>query len=270
MIAFLAYGLCIGVEVADRRLLAEVVDRLPPRSQRTRRMQADRRYSVYGTGRRLRATVDAAPLASGASDHVLDRLEADVKLFVSEMAHDRVFVHAGAVSWRGQGLVIPGHTMSGKSTLVAALVKAGARYYSDEYAVLDSRGYLHPYARPLALRATSGIRQTRHAVVTLGGREGKRPLRIALGLATSYKAGAVWCPRRLTEGEGALRLLAHTVAARSDSERALTAVSRAAAGAVFLEGVRGDATETALRLLDALDQLADDAGSTAAVASVGS
>jgi hypothetical protein len=258
MHTFLAYGLCVGLEIAERRLRAEAVDRLPPGSVRTRRARVDRQYAITVMGRRLRATVDNTPLASGAPGHVLDRFEADVKLFVSEMAHDRVFVHAGAVAWRGQALVIPAHTLAGKSTLVAALVKAGARYYSDEYAVLDARGRLHPYARPLAMRTPGSARQTRHAVSAFGGREGRRPLRIALVLATQYEPGAKWRPQRLTAGEGALRLFAHTVAARSDSRRALTTVGRAAAGAVFLEGPRGDADETALRLLDALDRLADN------------
>jgi hypothetical protein len=31
---------------------------------------------------------------------------------------------------------------------VAELVRAGATYYSDEFAVLDSRGRVHPFPRP--------------------------------------------------------------------------------------------------------------------------
>jgi hypothetical protein len=32
---------------------------------------------------------------------------------------------------------------SGKTTLVSELIRAGATYYSDEYAVIDERGRVH-------------------------------------------------------------------------------------------------------------------------------
>jgi len=83
---------------------------------------------------------------------VFEAFETDLQLYVAEMAPRRLFVHAGVVGWRGQAIIIPGRTFTGKTTLVAALVKAGATYYSDEYAVLDVRGRVHPYARPLGIR----------------------------------------------------------------------------------------------------------------------
>jgi hypothetical protein len=43
-------------------------------------------------------------------------------------------------------MVLPGKSFAGKTTLVAALVRAGAEYWSDEYAVLDANGDVHPYA----------------------------------------------------------------------------------------------------------------------------
>ena len=58
---------------------------------------------------------------------------------------ERVFVHAGVVGWKGHAIVIPGRSRSGKTTLVAELVKAGAEYYSDEFAVLDAEGRVHPF-----------------------------------------------------------------------------------------------------------------------------
>ena len=65
---------------------------------------------------------------------------------VANYAPDRVFVHAGVVAWRGRALVLPGTSFAGKTTLVAELVRAGAIYYSDEYAVLDEQGRVHPYS----------------------------------------------------------------------------------------------------------------------------
>ena len=84
----------------------------------------------------------------------MESLESDMQRFVAEMAHRRVFVHAGVVGWQGKAIIIPGRTFTGKTTMVAELVRAGATYYSDEYAVFDLQGRVHPYARPLGMRET--------------------------------------------------------------------------------------------------------------------
>ena len=49
----------------------------------------------------------------------------------------------------GHGIMLPGYSFAGKTTLVAEFVRAGALYYSDEYAVLDRDRFAHPYPRPL-------------------------------------------------------------------------------------------------------------------------
>ena len=60
-------------------------------------------------------------------------------------------VHAGAVLWGERALLLPGVTHAGKSSLVAELLRRGATYFSDEYALIDSEGRVHPYPRPLLL-----------------------------------------------------------------------------------------------------------------------
>jgi hypothetical protein len=68
-----------------------------------------------------------------------------------------LLVHAGAVSSpSGDGLVLTGSSGAGKTTLVAALVRAGFGYLSDETAPFDpvSRR-LFPFPRLLALKAGS-------------------------------------------------------------------------------------------------------------------
>ena len=160
---------------------------------------------------------DAARLArSREVGEVLEAFETDLQLYVAEMAPRRLFVHAGVVGWRGQAVLIPGRSFTGKTTLVAALVKAGATYYSDEYAVLDARGRVHPYARLLGIREHGALqRATKYPVSTLGGRAGSKPLPVGLVIVSEYKAGARWRPRQLSAGKGALAVLAHTVSART-------------------------------------------------------
>ena len=55
---------------------------------------------------------------------------------------------------------MPGLSFSGNMTLVRAVVEAGAVYYSDEHAMLDEVGRVHPYARPLPFRPPRGVRST--------------------------------------------------------------------------------------------------------------
>ena len=84
---------------------------------------------------------------------VLAMLDSELRGHVADHATDGFFIHAGVVAHRGRGIVIPGDSFSGKTTLVAELVRAGAGYYSDEFAVIDAEGLVHPYARPLSFRA---------------------------------------------------------------------------------------------------------------------
>ena len=180
---------------------------------------------------------------------MLDAAESRIRLFVAERARRRIFVHAGAVGWRGRAILMPGRSMSGKSTLVAEFVRAGATYYSDEFAVIDERGRVHPFAKPLSLRREGEMRQENFRVEELGGCAGTKPLPVGLVLSAEYKPGARWRPRPLSPGRGALALLSHVVAARSEPARALAYLERVVAGAPVLAGRRGDARDFALRVL---------------------
>jgi len=209
-----------------------------------------RRFNIlYADGVQVTRTKD--------TDQVLEALERDLQLYVAEQARRRVFVHAGVVGWRGRAIVIPGRTMSGKTTLVKALVEAGATYYSDEYAVFDERGRVHPYLKPMSVRENGDGRPKEILPEALGGTSGVRPLPVGLVVATSYREGARWRPRRLLPGRAVMALLAHTVSARRKPERALTTLRQVVADALVIKGVRGDATEVAETLLGRLAEHAD-------------
>jgi hypothetical protein len=233
----MSYGVRVEVRSDTPRFLRELLERLPPGWKRIRAWSAHRVFTV--------------PESSSASENqqALDRFEAEVKLFVAEMARGRLFVHAGAVGWRGRAVILPAPTLSGKSTLVAALVRAGATYYSDEYAVLDARGRVHPYPRALALRDRKTRKQRPHPVTTLGGRSGRKPLPVGTVIITQYARGERWRPRKLTPGQGLLALLANTVPARRDPRRTLAVLRRAVARAEILDGRRGEARLTARSIL---------------------
>jgi hypothetical protein len=157
------------------------------------------------------------------------------------------------VGWNDKAILIPGRSMSGKTTLVAELVRAGATYYSDEFAVLDERGRVHPFPKPLAMREGNSLKQTNYEVEHFGGSTGVKPLPVALVVVCRYGSRASWQPRRLTAGEGMLALLDNTVSARREPEQAMTALREVVLRAPVLKGVRGEASETAEMVLRSLD-----------------
>ncbi len=178
---------------------------------------------------------------------VLRALEWEVSLFVAQRARDRIFVHAGVVEWKGKALVVPGRSFSGKSTLVAQLVRAGCAYLSDEYAILDSTGRCHAHPRRLSLRGPGGIEK--RTAEELGGRTRLEPLPVGFVVVTRYREGAVWQPLRLSSGEAVMALLQHTVVARARAGEALRVLGASTASVETLQGDRGDAAELVNTLL---------------------
>ncbi|HEX4946011.1 MAG TPA: hypothetical protein VFZ34_05085 [Blastocatellia bacterium] len=180
---------------------------------------------------------------------VLEEFERRLKMYVAEMARRRVFVHAGAVGWKGKAIVIPGRSYSGKTTLVRELVRAGATYYSDEYAVLDMQGRLHPYPQPLAIRKPGSATQKKYQAEEFGGTTGTKPLPIGLVIVSRFREKARWRPVQLTLGHGVLELLDNTVPARRKPEVVLPTLQKAVTAATILKGDRSEAEELARRIL---------------------
>lgn len=247
--AFEAYGLRIGVRTNAAEFLPRLTHAVPAAWKQAAGPDVDWLYSVTFGGSGPRPGVrryhllyrGAVRLARTLDvDELFDIFDADLRLTVAEFAHRRVFVHAGVVGWGGRAVVIPGRTHSGKSTLVAALLRAGATYYSDEFAVLDARGRVHPYPEPLSLRQRTG-RPRKVSPEALGASAGETPLPIGLVLVTHYKRGAIWRPRTLSPGNGLLALLANTVPARRKPRLVLKALHNAVAGARMVKGTRGEA-----------------------------
>jgi hypothetical protein len=178
------------------------------------------------------------------TEQVWDRFESDVQLYVAEMAPRKLFVHAGVVGWQGRAIIIPGRSFAGKTTLVTALVKAGATYYSDEYAVLDRHGRVHPYPRPLLIRKNGASgKSSKYPIEALGGSTGTQPLPVGLIIVSQYKANARWRPRTMSAGEGVLALLANTVPARRRPADAMQILHSVASGAEMFKGARGEAED---------------------------
>jgi hypothetical protein len=250
-VAVEAFGVTVAV-AADPQHFAAVSDFLPPGARPARHPPERGRFALVKDedDGLLNVVCDEKPVAGPFDLRLaLGILDAELRMYIALHAPNHVFVHAGVVGVGERAIVLPGRSFAGKTTLVAALVRAGAEYWSDEYAVVDADGLVHPYPKPLSVRIGDTRETEERSVESLGGRAGDRPLPVALIAFTSYRPGTTFAPRSCTTGEGAVKLLEHSVAARSRPEQVLAAVRRAATDAVILEGDRGDADETAGALL---------------------
>lgn len=226
--ALRAYGRTVGLEV-PAGLTRHLLDRLPP--------------AYRPTG----ATPQRVFRQERDDERAGEELLGELELWVAEHAVRQVFVHAGCVVWRGRAVVLPGRSMAGKSSLTAALVRAGATYYSDEYAVVDARGLVRPYARPLSIRPYDGSGARRVPVTALGGAAGRGPAPVGLVAHLRYDGSPAI--RDVSPGRAVLHLIDNTVPARRRPRAVLTALTAAAQGSLALDGTRGDADETAALLL---------------------
>jgi hypothetical protein len=257
--SFTAYGTRFGIRANDPGVLEQVLPHLPlgwaPDSSPTvdflysvlaggpGKHKGIRRYNLLyaGAGRLIR-TLDMA--------EVFAHLESHLELFTAYLAKDYLFVHAGVVGWQGQAILIPGRSFSGKTTLVSALVKAGATYYSDEYAILDPHGRVRPYPVPLSLRDETGRSLKKSSIEALGGQAGVEPLPVGLVVVTEYQPEAQWQPRKLSPAHAMLALMDNTVAARRGPELSMPILKQVALEAETIESKRGEAQTVAPQLLN--------------------
>lgn len=231
-------------------LLPRIAQTLPPGWERDDEMHGEQRFTLLtedGVSYWVRHD-GGATAGSSDLDVALDVLEKQVRAYVALRAPELIFVHAGVVALDDRAILIPGVSFSGKSTLVAELVRAGATYYSDEYAVLDAEGRTLPYARPLSLRHGT-FTQEDHRVETLGGVAGDRAVPVCVVAVTHYRPGAEWRPQSISAGQGVLALMANAIAAQERPAETMAAVSRAVNGAIVLESERGEAAPVAEHLL---------------------
>lgn len=153
-------------------------------------------------------------------------------------------VHAGVVVWEGQALLLPGSTHSGKSTLVAELVRLGATYYSDEYGLIDSEGRVHAYPRPILLRNGKP-----EAVAVPVQKPGTAPVPVRWILALQYEPHCVWNPVQIDQAQAMLTLLRSTPHVLATTPGIVRSFEHAVAAAQCFTGCRPEAALAAIEIL---------------------
>jgi len=184
----------------------------------------------------------------------VDSVASQIRLTVAEFAVGCVFIHSGVIAWNGKAVVMPGGSFRGKTSLTVALVKRGARYYSDEYAILDAECLLRPFPKMLSVRGEiDDYKQVDYPVEKFGGTAGTEKLRVGMVLITEYKEKARWNPKILSPAKGIIEVIQHTVPIRQNPQFTLEVLNKLAEDAVFVKSKRGDISKSADLILKFID-----------------
>ena len=257
---FQAYGVKVGIKAQENEYLLEIEKRLgrilPNGFEKIEREEIEHIFQIKqkkdGDFQLFRNKKNVANSSTEAEFY--DFVESEIRLTVAEFAVSRVFVHAGVVAWKGKAIILPGSSFSGKTSLVAALIKKGALYYSDEYAVLDEIGNVHPFPKMLSLRGIiDDIKQVDYTAKSLGGKVGFEPMPVGMVLLTEYdSAGELtqFEPEVLSSGQGMLEIIAQTIPIRNNPKFVLQVLNKLVNRAIIAKGKRGEADKFADLLLD--------------------
>lgn len=251
-VSFQSYGVKIGVRCDSPELLAEITNELdeinPNGFEIIDDSKVEHLYEIKAKKNKcfeVKKDGDSSPQRL-ENKSLFRYLQSQIRLTIAEFAESRIFLHAGAVAWKNRAIIIPARSYSGKSTLVAELVKRGALYYSDDFAVLDKNGLVHPFHRQISLRVYEDkFDQTDFPVESLGGKFGYEPIPIGIVLVSQYKKGSrnpkIWKPEILSQGRGILEILSHTIPIRYNPKFAIEVLNKVSKRAIICKSQRGEA-----------------------------
>jgi hypothetical protein len=260
-LAFDCHGARLGVRLTDPAALERVRCVLPPGAQTLAAPDVDVLYSFVVGGQmfgspvrrfhvlyvgvvRLARTLDL--------DVAVAALATDLHRAVSSAAR-RVFVSAGVVVVDGRAIVILGPRGSGRTTLVRALLRSGATFASDMFAVFDEWGQIHPYAAPAPIFPDYGVggsgQRAELALLAYDGGAASAPVPLGLVVETRYRPGAQWQPDAGTPAQAVLALMRHAVHSAILPAVTLKTLGVAVARASMLRGPRGECLPATAALL---------------------
>lgn len=217
-IGFEFHGLKIGVRLDDSVSVENLRKFFPPGSREILYDETERSFSlITDQNNSLRGFyVEVGGeilLAQGFEkfdgtdiEAVMEALESKILLALTLIAPPKMFFfHAGAFLFKGVGVIIPGRTHAGKTTLVTEFIKNGAEYYSDDCALIDAEGFLHPYPVLLGVRGENERNYLK--AEEFGAKTGVAPIKVEYILFTEYSLNAVWNPLPVKPAQAAFRML---------------------------------------------------------------
>jgi hypothetical protein len=255
-LALRCYGVTITFRSNSEQLLAAIdSDFIPAASPTYDTFDADLEYFLEANQRtgNYQASIGSSRLIGTSDQHsLIEAVKDHVHHTLAATAAQNLFLHAGAVAWHGKALLFPGRSHSGKSTLVRSLISAGAVYLSDEFAVLDENGFVHPFARPISLRTPAGRVRCRPS--DIGGLVARHALPVGAIVFTRFSPRETFRPECLTAGRAVLEVLKHLVAIRAYPQRAIQMARAVTSRSLVIRSPRGDASSAAAEILNIVER----------------
>jgi hypothetical protein len=257
--SFNSFGVDVRIESNSPELLDRASDvaraSLLGKIKNSRKKKADVTFRLDTHGPQThRLYLNGEDIVSGRSRwKFLKFFDAVLRATVAEYSRDLVVLHAGAVGWRGRAIVMPADSYKGKSTITAELVRQGASYYSDDFAILDKNGRLHAFPRTISMR-TGDHRAYDLDPRSLGGSTDEKPIPVGLVLFTEYKSNAKWRPKVLSPGMGVLEMIPYALPFHQNPDFCLKVLNSVASRAIIASSSRGTAEEFAKLILDYVDK----------------
>jgi len=192
----------------------------------------------------------------GDSQALFKLLRTLVRVTIAANCRDRLFIHAGAVEWKGRGLLLPGISHSGKTSLVVELCRLGATYYSDEYGVVDDNGLMYPFPKVLSVRGDGGrFDQTDVDILSLGAKVGKGPVPVSMILFTEFEDGSdALNLEKIDRSMAILELVPHAIPFAKNAEFSLKMLEILTRTAEVMKGARPDVAKTGPKVLELLEK----------------
>lgn len=260
--SYTAFGCDVGLRANSADALEEISKYVPCWIKPSPSRSVDRVVSFIKGGRKGSQRLfnllylDHALVArshdfASIKDHLTDGIE----IALAEKAKSHIVLHAGAVSWKGRGILIPGPSHSGKSTLVAELLKQGAVYYSDEFVAINQYGKIEPLGRPLQLRNKESNRRNIVTATEIGAKSANVPVSISLVLFAEYQElGKFKALQIISSGLGIFRLMENCFTARTRPEGTLECLEKVVEGAKVISLSRGEANVAAGKILQSIEE----------------
>lgn len=258
-----AYGVDVVIEADDPKIFEHVKD--IAREALVGRVRFDEPEVVTGTPKYTFLTqkdgtvefdIDGVTSGEFGRDRGFDRfLNAAIRAHIGAMSKSWVFLHAGVVEWKGKAIILPGQSHRGKTTLVSELIRLGAGYMSDEYAIMDNSGLVHPFERKLGVRFDPNEGPIPVDPAEFGGTRSTKPVEAGLVVFTGFVPNAEWNPERITLGNGILQSVPEVIPFTFNTEFVLKVLNTTFKRAIIVRSDRGEARDTAPRILDLFDKL---------------
>ena len=254
---FESFGVKIGIASNRKSLLRKVSgnlpDIVPAQYLSVFEGETEHNFLLKKIGKTYRLFKNGEDIGFGdiySEESLVNYFFGRMRLTIAEFAVGKVFLHAGVVGWKEKAIIIPGNSFSGKTTLVAELIKNGAVYYSDEYAILDENGLNFPFPKTLSMRGViDEYKQVEMTAEDFGGEIGSQPLPVGMIFLAKYEKDAEWNPEVLSAGNAMMEILPHTIPIRFNPKYSLQVLNKIVNRAIIAKSKRGDATKVVNLLL---------------------